>query len=246
MKLKRRLGKPASVISLYRANLRNIIILCVISLIIPGIFGCYRGGGTGATLQQDGKLVFQRLAIAPFQQTTPEQIDINAADCSQCVFFARAEGLPDRPEAIIEQIFVEKLNAGYKTSIIPSDRVAGMYERYIGAFDKVTPLAVLKKVGTDLEVDGIVFGYVYRFRERQGTPYAAVKPASVAFEIYLFRVGDAALVWKGHFDKTQTSLMENVLQASAFLKGGGRWVTAKELSEGGMDNIMTNFPALSK
>jgi hypothetical protein len=40
--------------------------------------------------------------------------------------------------------------------------------------------------------------------------------------------------------------MENVLQASAFLKGGGRWVTAKELSEGGMDNIMTNFPALSK
>jgi hypothetical protein len=222
------------------------MILCGLSLIMLGITGCYNGSGSGTTLQQGGKLVFQRLAIAPFQQTTPEQIDINAVDCSRCVFFTRADGPPDRPEAIIEQIFIEKLNAGHKVDVIPPDRVAGIYERYMGTFDKVTPLALLKKVGDDLEVDGIIFGYVYRFRELQGTPYAAAKPASVAFEIYLFRVSDAALVWKGRFDKTQTSLMENVFQASAFLKGGGRWVTVRELSEGGMDNIMNNFPALSK
>jgi hypothetical protein len=197
-------------------------------------------------LQQEGKPAFRSLAIAPFQQTTPEQIDINAADCSQCIFFARAEGSPDRPEAMIERIFLERLNAGYTTRIVPPERVAGMYERHIGALDKVTPLAVLKKVGTELEVDGIVFGYVYRFRERQGTPYAVEKPASVAFEIYLFRVSDATLVWKGRFDKTQTALLENIFQASAFLRGGGRWLSAKELSEGGMGNIMTNFPAVPK
>lgn len=246
MKLKRNIGKPQRGIAMDSINLHKIKMLCCYLLIILGILGCYNGGGSGATLQQGGKLTVQRLAIAPFQQTTPEQIDINAADCSHCIFFTKADGPPDRPEAIIEKIFTERLSAGYKISIIPPDRVAGMYERYIGAFDKITPLAVLQKVGTDLEVDGIVFGYVYRFRERQGTPYAAAKPASVAFELYLFRVNDAALVWKGRFDKTQTSLMEDVLQASAFLKGGGRWVTVRELSEGGMDNIMTNFPALSK
>ncbi len=246
MKLKSyRKGSPFG-IPWKEANLYKIIILCGLSLIILGITGCYNGSGSGTTLQQGGKLVFQRLAIAPFQQTTPEQTDINAADCSRCVFFTRADGPPDRSEAIIERIFIERLNAGYKVDVIPPDRVAGIYERYIGAFDKVTPLALLKKVGDDLEVDGIIFGYVYRFRERQGTPYAAAKPASVAFEIYLFRVSDTALVWKGRFDKTQTSLMENVLQASAFLRGGGRWVTVRELSEGGMDNIMNNFPALSK
>lgn len=246
MKIKRNLEKTPSGISLHKIKLRLMMMLCGLSLIIPGILGCYHDGGSGAVLQQSGKLAFQRLAIAPFQQATPEQTDINAADCSRCVFFARAEGPADRPEAMIEKIFIERLNAGYSTGIVPPDRVAGMYERYMGAFDKVTPLAVLKKVGADLEVDGIVFGYVYRFRERQGTPYAVVKPASVAFEIYLFRVSDAALVWKGRFDETQASLMENVLQAPAFLKGGVRWLTAKELSEGGMDNIMMNFPAMSK
>ncbi|MFH1081726.1 MAG: hypothetical protein V1766_15940 [Pseudomonadota bacterium] len=228
------------------ANMHKIKILVGLSVIVLGIMGCYSGGGAGATLQQGGNLIFQRVAIAPFLQMTPEQLDINAADCSRCRFFTRIDGSSDRPEVIVEQIFIERLKAGYKIDIIHPDRVAGIYERYVGAFDKVTPLTLLKKVGDDLDADGVVFGYVYRFRERQGTPYAAAKPASVAFEIYLFRVSDSALVWKGHFEKTQTSLMENVLQASAFLKGGGRWVTVSELSKEGIDNVMKNFPAPSK
>ena len=228
------------------ACLHKIINLCGLSVIFLGVMGCYNGGGSGTTLQPGGKPVFQHVAVAPFQQSTPEQIDINAVDCSRCGYFTSVGGSPDHPEAIVEKIFIERLNAGYKVNIIPPDRVAGMYERYIGSFDKVTPLALLKKVGDDLEADGIIFGYVYRFRERQGTPYAAAKPASVAFEIYLFRVSDSALIWKGRFDKTQTSLMENLFQASAFLKGGGKWLTVRELSDGGMDDIMKNFPALSK
>ena len=245
MKFNKNLERPLTEIDRIQACLHKIINLCGLSVIVLGIMGCYNGGGSGTTLQQGGKLVFQRVAVAPFQQSTPEQTDINADDCSRCGYFTRVDGPSDRPEAIIEKIFMERLNAGYKVNIIPPDRVAGMYERYIGSFDKVTPLILLKKVGDDLEADGIIFGYVYRFRERQGTPYAAAKPASVAFEVYLFRVSDSALVWKGRFDKTQTSLMENVFQASAFLKGGGRWVTVKELSDGGMDDIMKNFPALS-
>jgi len=217
--------------------------LCVI---VSGIMGCYKAGQDGTTLQQGDKLIFQRLAIAPFQQTTPEQLDINAVDCSRCRYFFSMDGPPDRPEAIVEQIFIDRLKAGNKIDIIPPDRVAGIYERYIGAFDKVTPLTLLKKVGDDLDADGIVFGYVYRFHERQGTHYAAAKPASVAFDIYLFRVSDSALVWRGHFEKAQTSLMENVFQASVFLKGGGRWLTVRELSEEGMDHVMKNFPAPSK
>jgi hypothetical protein len=246
VKFSKNLERPLNKIDLRWIVMHKIFYLCLLTIILPGVIGCYNGGGSGTTLQQGGKLVFQRVAVAPFQQSTPEQADINAADCSRCGYFTKADGPAGRPEAIVEKIFIERLNAGYKVDITPPDRVAGMYERYIGSFDKTTPLALLKKVGNDLEADAIIFGYVYRFRERQGTPYAAVKPASVAFEIYLFRVSDSALVWKGRFDKTQASLMENLFQASSFLKGGGRWVTVKELSDGGMDDIMRNFPALSK
>ncbi len=246
MKLKINLRKSFSGGRRNRVDLRKIMILCGLSFIVSGIMGCYNAGRAGTTLKQDDNLIFQRVAIAPFQQTTPEQMDVNAVDCSRCRFVSKMDGPPDRPEAIVEQIFIERLKAGYKVDIITPDRVAGIYERYIGTFDKVTPRSLLKKVGDDLDADVIVFGYVYRFRERQGTPYAAAKSASVAFEIYLFRVSDSALVWKGHFEKTQTSLMENVLQVSVFLKGGGRWVTVRELSEEGMDNVMKNFPAPSK
>jgi len=227
-------------------RIRNVVNRCGLSIIFLVIFGCYNGSGSGTTLRPAANPVIQYLAVAPFIQTTPEQTDINAIDCSRCGIFTRIDVNPDRPEALLEQMFIGKLNTAYKVDIIPPDRVAGMYQRYTDAFEKMTPLSLLKKVGNDLNVEGIVFGYIYRFRERQGTPYAAKKPASAAFEIYLFRVSDGVLLWKGSFDRTQTSLMENVLQASAFVKGGGRWISVRELSEGGMDNMIKNFPALFK
>jgi hypothetical protein len=224
----------------------RIIYLCGLCIIAFAIVGCYRRDVSGATMHQGARPVFQRVAVAPFQETTPEQTDINAADCARCIIFTRADGPPDRPEAMVEQMFIERMRAAYQVELIPPERVAGMYGRYIEAFHKMTPLSLLNKVGNDLEADGIVFGYVYRFRERQGMPYAASKAASVAFEIHLFRVSDGALIWRGRFDKTQTSLMENVLQASTFLRSGGKWVTVRELSEEGMDNVMETFPALPK
>jgi hypothetical protein len=104
----------------------------------------------------------------------------------------------------------------------------------------------LRKVGKELEADGVIMGYVYRYRERKGYPYSVEKPASVAFGIYLIRVSDGALVWKGIFDRTQGSLMENILQVSSFLKHGGKWLTAEELSEVGVDKILKTFPDLQK
>lgn len=225
-------------------SIHRMILLIGLCVIASGIAGCHKQVG-GVATQPEARLIFHRLAVAPFQQTT-EQLDMNAADSNRFRFFTRTDGDPDRPESIMERIFIQRLKAGYDMDVIPPDRVAGVYERYTGAFDRIKPLALLKKVGDDLNADGIVFGCIYRFRERQGMPYAAVKPASVAFEIYLFRVSDGSLVWKGQFEKTQASLMEDVLQASAFVKGGGRWVTVRELSEEGMDHIMKNFPVPSK
>jgi len=102
---------------------------------------------------------------------------------------------------------------------------------------------VLRKVGSELGAEGVVSGTVYRFRERKGVAYAVDQPASVAFEIHLLRVSDGALVWKGSFDRTQTSLMEDLLQAPSFYRGGGRWVTAEELAAEGMEQVLKTFPA---
>jgi hypothetical protein len=85
---------------------------------------------------------------------------------------------------------------------------------------------------------------VYRFRERKGFSLSVEKPASVAFEIHLIRVSDGAIVWRGIFDKTQASLMENLLQIASFIKEGAKWVTAKELAAEGMDEVLKDFPGI--
>jgi len=217
--------------------------LCFVALIAAG---CAHGSGSGAVHPQIEGLVINRVAVAPFQQSTPEMVDINAVDCSSCGVFSRSDRFPDHPERAIEQGFIDKLNASYRIDIVPPDRVAGIYERYASILGRETPLSVLKKVGADLAVDGIAYGYVYYYRERKGMPYSVEKPASVAFEIHLFRVSDGALVWKGRFDKTQASLMEDVLQASAFIRGGGKWLTARELAEEGIEDVVKTFPAAAK
>ncbi|MCK7507368.1 MAG: hypothetical protein MZV70_27215 [Desulfobacterales bacterium] len=87
----------------------------------------------------------------------------------------------------------------------------------------------------------LAVGYVYRYRERVGYDYSAERPASVAFEIHLISAKDGSTLWRGIFDKTQKSLMEDVFQVSSFFKGGAKWLTARELTKLGVDEVFSTF-----
>ena len=146
---------------------------------------------------------------------------------------------------MLETLFLKQLDKNKpKFGLIAGERVAGVFRRVSANSLKVPLRQVLRDVGSELGAEGVVGGYVYRFRERKGVSYAVEQPASVAFEIHLLRVSDGALVWRGNFDKTQSSLMEDLLQISSFYRGKGRWVTAEELTEEGMEQIMKTFPGM--
>lgn len=214
-------------------------ILCVVC-------GCQRASGVSTTLKDDGKVVFKRIAVVPFQAIRQEDADIKTVRCPVCGLVFRTESYAKGSETVVESIFLDRLKDEKAFALIPPDRVGGVYEGVTAALFKADLLDVLKKVGTELEADGIILGYVYRFRERKGFSLSVEKPASVAFEIHLIRVGDGAIVWRGIFDKTQTSLMENLLQIASFLKEGGKWVTAKELAAEGMDEVLKDFPGVRR
>jgi len=101
---------------------------------------------------------------------------------------------------------------------------------------------LLIKSGRELGADAVLYGYVFRFRERKGFAYGTDKAASVAFAMHLINVRDGSLLWKGIFDKTQTTLMEDIFQILSFYKERGRWVTARELTEEGVSEILKTFP----
>ncbi len=101
---------------------------------------------------------------------------------------------------------------------------------------KVNPseLKILKSFGKDLDADAILYGKLYRFRERVGSEYGAKSPASVAFSLILVRVSDGRVLWRYSFDETQQALTENLFNWKFYKSEGMRWVTAEELAAYGL------------
>ncbi|MCU0581844.1 MAG: hypothetical protein MUF26_05250 [Syntrophales bacterium] len=215
-----------------------------LGIVLGGIiflFGC-AGASNSVSLAGSGG-AYERIAVLPFvkadpgdsiDQLVPREIashmDVNA----------------DSAENVVESIFVSKLGANKNIDIIPTEQVEGLYRQI--TLETISPkeAELISKLGQGLKADAIVVGYVYRYQERVGTPYAVEKPASVAFEIHLIDVDAGLRSWRATFDKTQRSLMENLFNFRFFVKDKGRWITARELAAEGVDEIMQNFPAAKR
>ena len=225
-------------------RIRGVVCSFLILCFIQSILGCHQLRDEGSPAPE-GKIIFDRIAVIPFQQIIPEDLDRGVVRCPLCGTIFNAAKAAGSPETVIEERLLEYLKeSNPKLSIIAGERVAGAYRRISTASLKDPLRQVLRDVGSELGAEGIVVGYLYRFRERKGESFAVEQPASVAFEIHLVRVEDGALVWRGAFDRTQGALMENLLQVASFFREKGRWVTAEELAAGGMKEVLKSFPGL--
>lgn len=184
-----------------------------------------------------------RMAVIPFQPVIPED-EASTVQCPICGSVNSSGSIVRGAEKIVEGIFADKLKNLKDVEIISSERTAGIYQRISAADLKQSLLQVIQKVGTELHADVLVAGYVYRYRERVGYDYSAERPASVGFEVHLISTKDGSTLWRGIYDKTQKSLMEDVFQASSFFKGGAKWLTARDLTRIGVDEIFATIPGL--
>jgi hypothetical protein len=188
----------------------------------------------------EGRIVFNRIAVVPFQRITPKESISGAVRCPFCGVILSAEKSAGSPEKIVEARFLEQLGKSHpKFSVVSKESAAEAYRRISEASPDAPLVRILRDVGKQLGAEAVVAGYVYRFREREGRPFSVRKPASVAFEIHLVRVEDGVSVWRGVFDRTQTSLMEDLLRVSSW-----KWVTAEELAIDGVDEALETFPGL--
>lgn len=181
-----------------------------------------------------------RLAVLPFQTVIPED-ESTTVRCPICGSVNSSGNIVKGAEQIVQEIFMDKLREVKDADIIPSERVAGVYQRISADSLKQTVLQIFQRVGRELHADVLVIGYVYRYRERVGYDYSAEHPASVGFEIHMISVKNGSTLWRGIFDKTQKSLMEDVFQASSFFKGGAKWLTARQLAKLGIDEVFSTF-----
>jgi hypothetical protein len=184
----------------------------------------------------------RHIAVISFQPLTSEEESGKTVFCPICSIGASSGKILKGSEKIVEEIFVNKLHELKEVELLPSDKAEAVYKRISSESLKGSLLKNLMKVGDELGADFLVVGYVYRYVERVGYKFASDRPASVIFEIHLIKTSDGSIVWRGFFDKTQKSLMEDVFQMSSFFKGGGKWLTARQLTEQGMNKIFETFP----
>jgi hypothetical protein len=184
----------------------------------------------------------KRVAIISFQPLTPEEESGRTVFCPICSIGASGGKIIKGSEKIVEEIFVDKLHQLKEVQLIPTDKVEAVYKRISSESLKEPLLKSLMRTGDELGADFVAVGYVYRYVERVGYKYSTERPASVVFEIHLIKTSDGSIVWRGFFDKTQKSLMEDVFQMPSFLKGGAKWLTARQLTEQGMNKIFETFP----
>lgn len=92
--------------------------------------------------------------------------------------------------------------------------------------------------------DAILYGKIYRYKEREGTGFSVNEPASVAFGLVLYEGKTGKILWTRVFDETQKPLSENILNLRLYKKL--KWLTAKELASNGIELLLESFPLMIK
>ena len=122
---------------------------------------------------------------------------------------------------------------------IPPGQMKGMRAAILLEDNQINPASYFKMIGVTQERGAILIGNIYRYRERmtKGDP-----PASVGLTLRLIRVEDGKVLWRGRYDETQKSILENFINISRIFKKGFRWASAKELAQNGIAQLMDSFP----
>lgn len=107
---------------------------------------------------------------------------------------------------------------------------------------RTTVIRSLQSLGQRHKADGVLIGYLYAFRERQGGNLSAESPAYVAFEVVLVSVESGRLLWQPKFSETQKSLDQNLFELGKFIQRKGRWVTAREMATQALKEMLQTYP----
>ncbi len=100
------------------------------------------------------------------------------------------------------------------------------------------------RLGPGGQFDAVVTGRILRYRDNEGTTLLTLKPASVAYEIYLISTKDGSILWQAEYEETQEPLNENLLLMDRYMKGGFRWWTSDQMTRLGMERVIDTFPGI--
>ncbi len=214
----------------FRVKLRHLFFLLFLlfSVISP----------MSSELRAEGKPI---LAIFPF---TAEKVEDpgRGAVCPVCKGIHRSSEIPPGVRNAQTQVLYAKMEALGVFNIFPLEKVEEGLSKKGHNRSEAHPVPSLINLGEELHANFIMVAILFRFEERVGSSLGVEKPASVAFDLHLYRLRDGKRVWDGGFDETQKPLFDNLLQTGSFLRRKAKWLTAAELAEVGIEETLKKLP----
>jgi hypothetical protein len=92
--------------------------------------------------------------------------------------------------------------------------------------------------------DAVMMTTVYKFKQRQGTTYAADQPASASFDMRLYNARTSSVIWAADFSETQESLLSNILSFGKAQSSGFKWITVENMVSQGIKERLAACPYL--
>ena len=184
----------------------------------------------------------EKIVVAGFKVALSGGEDPGLFRCPICGSRFMAEPVPDSVADEMTVDLFNHLNKVEKYSLISPEQAKGVYSTIVSQDLTIHITDMLKETGRYFSSDAVLFGYIYRWRERVGSKYGVTSPASVAFDLHLISPWNGSVLWKGSYEKTQISLSENLLDLSTFIRSGGKWLTARQLAQIGLEKLIRNLP----
>lgn len=219
-------------------------------LCLLGLAGLFMYGGchfqkTSTSYQMNTATPINKVVVDGFHTAMPKgmQPDIIRDPLSGTAFMA--EPVPQNVANRMTDILFNRVATEKGYELVSPDQAKGVFSNIINS-DKneaMSPIEVLQEIGKTFKADAVLTGYIFRWREREGTDYGVNRPASVAFDLHLISSAEGTMLWKAKFDKTQRSLSENVFDLSTFIKSKGRWMTVEKLAMLGLQKMLAEMPA---
>jgi hypothetical protein len=213
-------------------------------LFLGVVLNFFSGCATGQQVQKPSEPIeMGDILVMPFQNLHQTcGIDISFRCPFAGAIYEISEVKEGAGEFLTDNLF-SRLQSREDLSLIEPEQALGARSAVLSkSMGELSEKELVLETARIAGAESVIVGRVFLYRERVGTPYSVETPASVAFDLLLIRVSDGQLLWVGRFNETQKSLFENLFRLGLFIKRSARWLTADELADYGLAEVMKSFP----
>jgi len=211
-----------------------------LAVLIFSLAGCLGMSGKDMDRQSETLVLPKSIAVVGFSSAIGLGDDSRTMRSPLTGFVFEAEPVVREVTDLMSGMLFERLVSMERFNLYSPEQtngvLAGLLQTAAGLSMPQDKLFI--GIGKRLEAEAVLTGLVFRWQEREGKQYGVNRAASVAFDLQLISTADGSVIWRDKFDKTQRSLSEDLFDLGTFLKARGRWMSARELADSGLERIL--------